>query len=314
MIRATIATIKDDDLTFEQSTDCDLIGKVIRQGGRRVWVDAVDADPSEREWIGQTFRISGLLLECSYPLFEQAHGLTLCIQQINAVTAGWQATPLLIQATADTLLTSHSSQVTVLNDAFQRETQSKVDWQNSTASLLLHVVRSVMAELIAAQQSVSKDYQELSKTVLDNKRAVDLPLEGLYRWRVTATELSSLARPYALLFRDAANHTLLVSESGITQQLKMLVLQLAQSEQAIERYLNYAGTLGGVTISRQNDELSRRVRGISVVLLIMFPIVISALLTVVLPFPTSILYIVWIPLAIVLGLLSLVVGRYTKLI
>ncbi len=314
MIRATIATIKDDDVTFEQSTDRDLIGKVIRQGGRRVWIDAVDADPSEREWIGQTFRISGLLLECSYPLFEQAHGLTLCIQQINAVTAGWQAAPLLIQATTDTLLTSHSSQVTILNDAFQREAQSKVDWKNSTAPLLFYVVHSVMGELIAAQKAVSKNYQELSKTVLENKRAVDLPLEALYRWRVTAIELSSLTEPYALLFSGTINNPLLSSESVIAQQFKMLAVQLAQSEQAIGRCLNYAGTLGGVTVSRQNAELSRRVRGIGVVLLIMFPIVISALLTVVLPFPTSLLYIVWIPLAIVLALLSLAVGRYTRLI
>ena len=160
MIRAIIATINGDATTLEQSTDKDLIAKVIRQGGRRVWVDSADADGSERAWIAQTFDVPLAFLAIDIPSFDNQPAMLLCFQvPIDKEGQSWL--PVIMVAKPDLLLTVHSVQVTILNRIFSQAAQTEADWQQGTASLLLDSVQAIIEPIIAAQANMLRQLSKL---------------------------------------------------------------------------------------------------------------------------------------------------------
>ncbi len=294
MIRAMIATLKNDSVTLEQMTDRDQIAKVIRQGGRRVWVDAADADSAERDWITQTFEMTPAFLNADYPLYRPEHGLDLCVQSVLFHDNHYETLPVIIRATLNTatLITVRSVRIKAIDEVFQRASKTDGLWKDSTAALLVAIVSAVMETHIAALGSIANSYVDTSNALVKNSFPDDLPklLANVYQWRTDAAQLLDLVEPYSLLMNNLAEFDLITPHQELSELLLQLSMQLGQRQQRAARGLSGIDPLIAVVHShqlaataQQTTRLSRTVRHIRALLFLVLPLIAAALGSLVLP-------------------------------
>lgn len=318
MIRALIATINSASTTLEQTADRELIAKVIRQGGRRVWIDAADADTGERDWISQTFDLPPTLLDADYALSSHERGLTLCLQSVIFQDSHYETLPVIIHATlnAATLVSLRSVRVKAIDDVFNRAAKSEANWKDSTAPLIYQVVAAVMDTLVAALGSAANSYTDTSNALIGNTFPNDLPklLTNLYQWRTDAAQLADIAAPYHLMIDALAGAELIAPRRDLAEHFSTLSMALEQRQNTVQRCLVAVEPLLMILHSRQSVDaaaqsarLGRIIRGIRALLFVMLPLIAAALTSLVLPVPAGIGFLASVIFLVVLYVVEFVI-------
>ncbi len=315
MIRAILATITPssdgEKVSLDSQTDRETIAKIIRQGGRRVWVDAVDPDESERGWLTATFNLPPALLSAQPPLFSDGLALTACLPFTFSANNIWNTLPVLVIAKPDVLLTVHEARVAPINRVFARAAQSPLDWKTSTAPLAWNVIVAVIEPTFTAQSEAINALTELSQKVVNNtqSRAVPSLIAAIYAQRLRADELLALTVGYDAWLRRVTLHPLLATSTDLAAQAEQLVGRLARYPTVLDRQIAALAELTTLAMSQQTAELIRRTRGIGAMLLIPLTIIAITQLMVILPLTTDSALAAALAIIVIAVLVAIGLGR-----
>ena len=276
MIRAIIATINGDATTLEQSTDKDLIAKVIRQGGRRVWVDSADADGSERAWIAQTFDVPLAFLAIDVPTLENKPNTLMCFQvPIDKEGQSWL--PIIIVAKTSILLTAHSARLTILDRVFSQAAQTKSYWQENTASLLSNIVQAAIEPIIAAQADMLRQLSELFAQPLSSEM-----LRTLFNLDSQFYFIQRKASDHSDLLYGLRTYPLIGEQDAFAWPLEQLADTLRSNNGLLISHTNSVGDRAALLASQQNAALIEQGRQLYSLLRVALPTIILLLIVLIL--------------------------------
>ena len=312
LIRALIADYTPDPPTITPTTDRDLIAKVIRQGGRRVWLDVNDPDSATLEWIAQTFGVSALLLASDAPFYQHepflAFGLPIAVSSAN----GWVFHTTLIAIRSTTLLTvSHSA--AIWNDSFNRAAKSIPVWVEDFNETIFELLAVTVAAAEQAADKAVQGYEGIKSRLFDAKNAGDVSaaLRDLLAWQSEALRLYNRLA--------SAEHTLCSVRDHPAFQFdqdtiwKFLELADRWDAESVARTIDLADDLPGALAAQHTAQINTRLRGITIALFIALPILVATPWALVLPVQSEARLAVWAVLMIVAVGVSLALGIRAKL-
>ena len=279
MIRAIIATINGDATTLEQSTDKDLIAKVIRQGGRRVWVDSADADGSERAWIAQTFDVPLAFLALDWTFFENEPALLICLRsptgKPDLPDTRWL--PIIIVAKPDLLLTAHATNLTLLDRVFSQAAQTSSDWKESTAPLLWNVVETVVEPTTILHAEMLRRNHELTA----QPPTLEM-LEALYKLRVQAFSLRDKIADHRRLLYELQDYPPIGEHKSLKWLLEQRLESLSTRHELTPMRVDSWSDRAALLASQQNAALIEQSRQLYSLLRVALPTIILLLIVLIL--------------------------------
>lgn len=313
-VRALIADFNADPPTITQSTDRELIAKVIRQGGRRVWLDVSDANSTTLDWLAEVIHLPRALFDYRHPFYEEDPVICLPIPIYGGLK--WDSASWLIVARAGVLLTLRPSTITLANSIFDQATRSIPDWHHNFNSTLYQIA----SELISFGQNLvdqtAADYEKLRNDLAVSPYKGDSApqLGKLLQWQVNARSLDYGLADTVFAVHNMAEYAPISADPESMWRFSALTARLTYIRGVLTVDIENSSSLFALASFQQTAQMNARVHNITIVLFILLPIIVVALWVLILPVQADVRLALWAAATILAVGASLALGRRAKLL
>ncbi|MHB8624988.1 MAG: CorA family divalent cation transporter [Aggregatilineales bacterium] len=313
-VRALIVDYTPDPPTITETKDRELIAKVIRQGGRHVWLDVSDADSGTLDWLSQTLNVSAVLLALDPPFYEREPFLAFGLPALAPSNSVWDSKPALIAIRGGTLLTlTHSP--AVWNDTFNRTGKIIPNWREHFNGTLCELLTALVLAPEQAADNLVRAYDSIRSRFFESKRVGDVPaaLHDLLAWQSDARRLHDRLGAAGYTLSSLDTHPAFQSDQDTTWKLLALADRWESASQKLSRAIDDARDLPGAMAAQQTAQINARIRAITIALFIALPILVATPWALVLPVQSEVRLAAWAVLMIVAVGVSLALGIRAKL-